>query len=211
MLVISYHTPKYAGVYEDYLGASLDDAYIRNIKHYEMPEAGNWCANTRYKPELIIKTLLEDFTGDSRVIYLDSDATVSIKLADIDRIVPDEYYAAGHFLNIGEWYGTGEKDKYGLLTGTLLFRKQALGLLNKWLAACKDSAEPDGPLLERLVMNDPRFYHLPLTYCYMASQPDGSENKVKVEKPVVTHHQISRKLKSGRTYKEYKEKAFSHV
>lgn len=201
MIIISYTTPKYEGVYEDYLGKSLEAAGINNRAHMKTPEMGNWAANTRLKPLLILQAFAR-FKADS-VLYLDADSTASPVVKNIDAFVPQNFHTAGHFLDIGKWYGNDSKEK-GFLTGTLYFRQRAIPLLLKWLKACKEGTEPDGVYLEQLVKGDLGVFDLPLEWCYMDSQPDGSENKIKIENPIVTHHQLSRKLKGGIAYKDYK-------
>lgn len=129
--VISFFTPSYKP-YAERLEKSLREVEPDRLVYIcPVPSQGDWVSNCAYKPEFIrreIRELCIDLTYPG-VIWLDADAEVKGPLGHLDALVRDGVDFAAMF---------PVKDQYPrvnsrLLSGTMVFSRNAIGLVNDWL------------------------------------------------------------------------------
>ena len=95
------------------------------------------------------------------------------------------------------WYKNGSNIKE-LLSGTLFIRNtvQNKNLVQSWyLESYKNSFWEQKTLQKLIDKYKIKVFNLPLEYCYIMSLPDGQESHIKIENPIISHYQISRKTK----------------
>jgi hypothetical protein len=158
-------------------------------------DRGKWIKNIAYKPKLIEDALME-YPGHT-IVYIDVDARIE-EYPILFEQIPPEYDAAFHTLDHDAWYGktTGEKEVFN---GTIMLRSNPAvkAFVRKWIDACTNEAIGEHRWFEKLMNEDATLkkYPLPLEYAYITSLPDGRSPLVKVDKPVIAHHQASRKFR----------------
>ena len=196
-IICSYYTldTPYQQVAHDYLMPSVHkfnlESDIRGIL-----SLGSWQANTSYKSQFIL-WMLEHHKKN--VVFLDSDAVVHL-YPQLFHEIPEEFNIAAHILDRSAWYGSVRNPQYELLSGTAFFRYslETLRIVEKWIEKCKENPRIwEQQLLQRVLEEaNTKIFELPLSYCYIASLPDGSSPLVKCEDPVIVHHQKSRELRN---------------
>jgi len=196
--IYSFYTQDsvYKDVLNKYLIASLNK--LNKRIPFEAIEAENfhhWGKNVAQKP-LIISQLLDE--GLDNIVFLDADATVE-QYPQLFHEIPNEYDIAFHYLDWDTWYQNNSHVKE-LLTGTMYFRnnEKVRKLCAEWYAKAEDGSEWEQQILEKIIKKyDLKIYELPLEYIYIKTLPQGIEPNVKIENPVIIHHQVSRQLKKG--------------
>jgi len=196
--IISYYTlnTPYVEVAHKYLMSSLK--LLKEIKSdiNGVHNLGTWQKNTSFKPTFILK-MLEKYQDN--VVFVDCDATIN-EYPSLFENIPEEYSFACYILDRNLHYGKSFSDdyKYELLTGTLFIRnnEKSKEIVRKWVHECSQSKMWEQKILQKILKEyKEEVYQLPLSYCYLFSLPNGLEPIIKCEKPVVTHHQVSRLLK----------------
>ena len=127
----------------------------------------------------------------------DADATIE-RYPQLFHEIPEEYDIAFHTLHWNTWYNRLEDNTTELLTGTMFFRNRQIvkDLCREWYEKAQDGSIWEQKILESIIKKyDLKIYNLPIEYTYIKTLPRGQEPHVKVEKPVIVHHQVSRNLK----------------
>jgi hypothetical protein len=193
----------YEQVLRDYLYSSL----IRNdlLERIELQimhtqNYGYWIRNVAEKP-LVIRHMLSQLQQDEGLVFLDADATIEQYPILFDEI-SQEYDIAFYTLNWNDWYGYNQSPSIKeILSGTMFFRNRdkVKALCEEWHKLAIESNEWEQKILQKILDKyDLKVYNLPIEYCYIKTLPSGKEPKIKIEKPIIIHHQISRLLKGGR-------------
>lgn len=194
--VYSFYTEDtpYQDVINKYLLASVEkfkSAFTTKIliaKNYH-----NWEKNVAQKPLMILNILNKN---EDSIVFVDADATIE-RYPQLFHDIPDEYDIAFHTLDWNTWY-KNKSDVKELLTGTMYFRNRQIvkDLCAEWYAKAEDGNCWEQKILENIIRKYPlKIYDLPISYCYIQTLPRGQEPYVKVELPVIIHHQVSRLLK----------------
>jgi len=194
IIYISYYTSNYKIIYEQYLKSSLKKF---DLKYYVklIDNKGSWKLNTNYKP-LFIQQCLQQFKEN--LVFCDVDATINS--------YPELFYNIPQEFDIGVYFYSGEiegnqltdKSKWGILTGTLYIKnnEKVFNLINKWISFLPDVRwEQTALTLAINESSDIKVYNLPREYCYITSKPDGSLPNNPINNPIISHYQISRKLR----------------
>lgn len=192
MIYISYATRgNYEKVMNEYLLPSLKRLYLYyDIKIVE--NLGTWAKNTNYKAEFIKKMLLKH---KQSVIFLDADATIERNPFLFPTL--KDYDIAYHELDWDLQYkkNSGKKE---LLSGTLFlnYNEKVLQLLDEWIKENNSNARWEQQNLKNVLIQnkDIKIYKLPVEYCTVVNYDGKVPDYVK--KPVILHHQISRKLRN---------------
>ena len=96
------------------------------------------------------------------------------------------------------WYKNKSHVKE-ILSGTMFFRNRPIvkDFCAEWYAKAEDGSGREQTILEGILekRKDIKIYELPIEYCYIKTLPRGEDPHVKVENPVIVHHQVSRNLK----------------
>jgi len=196
-VITSYFTlgTPYADVCHRYLMPSIRKLQLPSDVR-GVPNRGSWLKNTSHKPEFL-RTMMG--LHKENIVFVDVDAEINF-YPGIFLAIPEEYCIAAHLLDKNAWYGYNyPQGRYELLSGTLWFRNcdKSKQLLEAWDSACKETSMWEQKVLQNVLKQlEMKCYQLPLEYCYIASLPGDREPLVKVDNPVIVHHQISRKLKS---------------
>lgn len=157
----------------------------------------HWTKNVAQKPNIILE-VLNDSEEDEAIVFIDADATVE-RYPQLFHDIPDEYDIAFHTLDWNTWYRNKSNVKE-LLTGTMYFRNRIAvkELCAEWYAKAQDGHRWEQQILEEIIQKYPlKIYNLPIEYCYIKTLPNGKEPYVKVDQPVILHHQASRTLKKA--------------
>lgn len=199
-VLISFYTTNtpYKEVIEHYLIKSLKKFPKIKTCMYGMQPKGTWLQNVTLKPEVIEMAL--DAYKDYNIVFVDADATIEQYPLLFSRI-PEQYDIAFHTLNWNTWYGyTQNPPITELLSGTMFFRntEKVRDLVRKWKIDANTLGIVEQKILQGILKKNQgayKIYDLPVEYCYIQTHPSGKEPLLKVESPVIVHHQISRKLK----------------
>jgi hypothetical protein len=197
-IITSYYTvgTPYVDVCNKFLAPSVNLlCLLSDIKGVD--SRGSWSKNTSYKPEFL-KMMMN--VHKENIVFVDADAEIKIHPELFSRI-PEGYYIAAHILDKNAWYGKEyRQNRYELLSGTLWFRNcdKSRSILETWDDACKATNSWEQRVLQD-VLNQMGIepYALPLSYCYINTLPGEKAPIVKVDDPVIIHHQVSRKLKNA--------------
>jgi len=197
-ILVSFYTKNtpYEHVMREYLGKSLQQYDIPSVI-YAVESQGKWMKNVAMKPEYILLAL-HDYPGVN-LVFIDADATLE-RYPTLFQEMPAEADLAVHYLDKNAWYQNTYTPQYELLTGTMWFRnsEKVKRLVQLWLRDAQMSGIVEQRCLQHILEKEQgayNIYKLPLSYCYMASLPDGRDPLVKVEHPVITHYQLSRKYR----------------
>jgi hypothetical protein len=205
-IITSYVTKDtpYEEVVEQYLRPSLEKF---KLVHYieTVPDLGDWYQNTAYKPAFLLKML--HMFKEHDIVFLDADATVE-QYPTLFNEIPDEYSLALHYLEWKTWYNQPTVSTVETLSGTLYLRNTSriVDMLSIWSQESVLTRMWEQKVLQRVLGDffDIKVYHLPLDYCYIKTLPQGQEPYVKIEHPVIAHHQVSRQLKRRKEWKNIK-------
>lgn len=191
---ISYYTfdSPYVDIAKKYLIPSLEKFKLKyditGIKSF-----GSWYKNTAYKGKFILDKLKQY----SIVVWLDVDAEIK-SYPNLFFNIPDEYNLAVHYLEWASWYGYKNNPTKELLTGTMFlkYNNNIANLCREWYELSFNTTEWEQKVLQRILPKyNIKVYKLPLDYSYINSLPDGRDPLVKIDNPIIVHHQISRDLK----------------
>jgi len=199
MIFVSYFTcnTPYEKVMRTHLEPSLQRWGLRyDIKGIE--NLGSWQENTHYKAKFIKEMLLKH---KQSVVFLDADATIEqnpilfTKLADCD--------IALHFL---DWFLLWRKQKGNpkreALSGTLYlnYNKKTLRFLDLWIEENNKNTTWEQRNMQHILetqKKELKIYELPAEYCAIILHNGEIPYYYLKEKPVILHHQVSRKLKNN--------------
>ena len=172
------------------LNLSYTITYVKNT--------GNWLKNVALKPKVILD-ILNASVND--VIFLDADSEIKsypTLLYNMPKWADLAYYS----LDWGSWYGhtPGKKE---VLSGTLFLKNTPMvrNMVKNWAETALISNKWEQKVLEDLILplkkeGVLKVYELPIEYCYIISRPGNKPPLVKVDNPIIVHHQISRQLKN---------------
>jgi hypothetical protein len=188
----------YEEVFNSHLKPSLEKYNLEYVV-YPMPNYKKWNLNVCQKPGAILKALEEI---KEPLVVVDVDAKITGEPVLFDRIDPERFDMACHFLDWSSWYNRPNDTTKELLTGTMWFNynPDILKLCKIWSDACQRNKCADQKPLEYLLKdtyNHIRVCKLPVEYCYITSLPNGQPPFVDVKKPVISHFQASRSAKRG--------------
>lgn len=200
MIYISYYTKNtpYEEVIKTYLLPSLKRW---NLKYdiEAIDDRGSWQKNTHLKAEFIKKMLLKH---KQSVVFLDADAT--IEDYPMLLMVGDIYCGYDIALHYLDWYKFWRKiegqKKREALSGTLYLRynEKVLQFLDEWIEENKKSTAWEQKNLQWILRSwkkELQIYNLPPEYCAIILHNGEIPYHYLTEKPVILHHQISRKLR----------------
>jgi len=196
--IYSFYTQDtpYKEVVQEYLLSSV--AKFNNAFETKIIETHNykhWGKNVAQKPQIILSILNENKDG---IVLIDADATIEA-YPQLFHDIPEEYDIAFHTLDWNTWYRNNSNVKE-LLTGTMYFRNRQIvkDLCAEWNEKAKDGSKWEQKILEEIIKKYPlKIYDLPIEYCYIKTLPSGQEPHVKIERPIIIHHQVSRTLKKN--------------
>jgi hypothetical protein len=141
---------------------------------------GSWEKNTQMKPQ-VLKSVLDKYNKD--VIWIDADAEILEK--------PELFYSLNcdlSFHHLREW---DEK-----MTGTMYFKNNILSreVLNKWIQLNNTNDLPDADNFQKVMetQRGAKIVDLPVEYIHVADI-----KFLQCSKPVIIHHQASRRFKEG--------------
>lgn len=190
---VTKNTP-YENTVKEFLIPSLEKY---NLKYYidYIENRGSWAENVCYKPEFLYKMLNK---YKEPIVSCDVDAIIE-KYPSLFEELPVDIDIAAHILDWQTWYKKGNKKE--LLGGTLYlnYNDKVLQLLKEWITIQKIEKRFPQRILYQLLesFKDINFYELPLSYCYIATLPNGKEPFVKIE-PIISQWQKSREFKRRR-------------
>ena len=192
--ICSFYTEDtpYQDVIEKYLLASATK-YNIDVRVLIAPNYHHWGKNVAQKPLMILKLLDE---GIDNIVFVDADATLE-QYPQLFSDIPEAYDIAFHTLDWNTWYRNKSNIKE-LLTGTMFFRNRPIvkQLCYEWYEKAQDGSRWEQQILQDIITKYPlKIYNLPLEYIYINTLPRGQEPYVKIDKPVILHHQVSRILK----------------
>lgn len=196
MIFISYYT---TGVYEQVMNQYLLPSLQKWKLKYDVAEVrdlGSWQKNTGFKSKYIRAMLLE-YKED--VCFLDADATIE-DYPEMLFHIPDDFDIAIHLLDWQLfWRNKPDQDQRELLSGTMVvkYNERTLKLLDKWIQQVEiQSSVKEQKVLEGIVLNNARYnvFDLPPAYCAI-KKFDGTIPEY-IGKPIIIHHQASRKYKN---------------
>ena len=197
ILFVSFYTldTEYQEVMYKYLVPSMDKFKLPYAIH-GVHNKGSWLKNAAQKPTVLKEVFKADYNKHNGYILLDADATIE-KYPQLFYDIPLEYDMAVHYLDFAKWYQR-EGAKKELLSGTLFIRNniKTRRLINEWEEISQRSDMWEQKVLQDLLVKhtDIKVYELPLEYAYIATRVDGSPPTIECD-PVISHHQVSRKLK----------------
>lgn len=189
------HTP-YEEVAHNYLLKSCIDILNKSPIILTSKNYGNWYRNVAEKPKIILD-LFNILKDNVCLVFLDADATIE-QYPKLFEEIPEEYDIAFHYLDWATWYGYKDSKVKELLTGTMFFRNndKTRELCLEWHCESVKTTEWEQKVLQRILSKyDLKIYELPIEYCYIKTLPNGNEPLVKINNPVIIHHQLSRELK----------------
>jgi len=204
LLYISYYTKNTP--YEEVIKSHLLPSLKRWNLNYDIEaikDLGTWQKNTHYKATFIKKMLLKH---KQSIVFLDADATIENYPA-LFTILESYYPEIDISLHYLDWYlfwrkQSGQKKKEAL-SGTLYlnYNKKVLQFLDEWIAENKKNTSWEQKNMQWVLRNwkkELKIYNLPPEYCCIVL-PDGQiPNYYIKEKPVILHHQVSRKYKHNK-------------
>ena len=201
MIYISYATKNtpYIKVLEKYLHPSLHKWNLHHDIQY-IDDRGSWTANTHYKATFIKKMLLKH---KQAVCFLDSDA--SIEDYPTLLMVGDIYCKYDIGLHYLDWYKFWRKidgqKKREVLSGTLYlnYNEKVLQFLDEWIKENKKNTSWEQKNMQWVLRSwkqKLRMYPLPPEYCCIVLPNEKIPYYYLTEKPVILHHQVSRKYKN---------------
>jgi lipopolysaccharide biosynthesis glycosyltransferase len=188
VVFVSFYTAKTP--YEELAKSILIPSLERANLPYEVDSIdtkGSWKFNTDYKP-IFLKEKLQKY---DTIVWLDCDAEVK-RNPDLLFNIPPEFNIALHILDWNKQYKYTNNMKE-VLSGTLLLRKGAMDIVDKWI---KKSSEYnwEQKALEK-ILKDTKYpyYELPAEYCTVITKDGGIPDYIK--EPVIIHYQASRRYR----------------
>jgi len=176
LVFISFFTKKYAS-----LAQRLIDSFRKFGLDYcveELPDDGAWYKNVNKKPVFIRNRIFE---FNRPIVYIDADAEIV------------EYPKLFFELDCDFAYWLCERRGGNVSAGgTLYFTPKALGFIDAWIAVCLNTGANEQDALWHVIKSgfDIKTHLLPLEYCQIFDW------KIQTEKPVIIHHQASRKFRN---------------
>jgi len=157
---------------------------------------GSWLKNVANKPLTILHTM-EEYQSYN-ILSLDADCEV-LQFPKLLTEIPEEYDIALHTLDWDTWYQNNSHVKE-VLSGTVWFRNndKMREFVREWYRRAKSAEVWEQKVLAKLLeerKDTIKIYPLPLDYCYISTLPDGKAPHIKIDNPIVVHHQASRTLK----------------
>lgn len=189
------NTP-YEEVFKKYLYKSCKTLSLEYMV-IDVENLGSWHRNVAEKPRAILQILdiLTANKDDRSLLFLDADATIEEYPRIFDELECD---IAFHRLDWDSWYKNNTHIKE-LLSGTLYLKnnEKVRNLVNQWHEEAIKTTIWEQKILEKLIGENKELtiQELMIEYCYIKTLPNGSEPHVKVEHPIIIHHQASRTLK----------------
>jgi hypothetical protein len=198
-LLASYYTENtaYEDICKEFFIKSCNKLNLEYIVK-KIPNYHSWHKNTAHKAQVIL-TLLEEMkkNKDNRLlVFTDSDSEILEYPIFFDNI-DDQYDMSLHYLDWESWYRNGIKKKE-LLSGTIVFRnnEKVRALCKEWFDKAILTTRWEQTILEEIIKSyNINLLELPIEYIYLATLPNGNKPHVVVDRPVILHHQCSRKLK----------------
>jgi len=193
MLIVGYYTIDTP--YEKESINMIKSAVKFNIKTdvRGVPNCGSWQANTQFKA-VFLRNILEEYKHEPYIVYLDCDATIEKYPLLFDEINGD---IAVHFRN-----------NKSLLSGTIWMNptQTTFDLLDDWIKRNEEMKQIwDQKNLQDVLYatKDVNLVKLPPEYCFIF---DSMRKECKKCKPVILHHQASRRLRNKiKPLKQYKK------
>lgn len=158
-----------------------------------VPNLGSWQKNTSFKPSFAY-AMLEAY--DNNVVLLDADCEVK-KYPELFDNIPEQYDVAAYTLSMKEWYRNGTIGTE-LLSGTLFLRnnEKVRELVGLWITNCQKEKIWEQKVLQKAILElNIQVYPLPVSYCYIATLPNGNPPYVECKDPYIVHYQASREYK----------------
>jgi len=161
--------------------------------HIEVVEnLGSWLKNVAQKPLTILHTM-EKYPSYN-IVVLDADSEV-LQFPKLFNEISDEYDIALHTLNWNEWYKNGS-NVMETLSGTIWIKnnEKMREFVKEWYLLAENSHTWEQRVLASLLeeRKDIKIYPLPISYCAIATMPDGKEPLFKIDNIYILHHQASR-------------------
>lgn len=195
-ILVSYHTPEYAGEVEAFETAVADHGHVACVE--ERPDQGSWRLNCGMKPRFLLEMLR---FHKCPVLWVDIDARVAGELPILDEL---------HDYDFGAWFipwdqmhphdrpGGCSTRNDGIASGTMWFNNTpaAIEFLELWI----DHESGQGHY-GQIVLGETWHWHrdnrlqtkrLPQKYCKVFDRPwkRGESGPIQIE-----HFQASRRLK----------------
>ena len=168
------------------------------MKYKAVPvkKRGSWLYNIAYKPEVILAKLT---SSNDDVVWIDADASFEEKPELFERILP-EFDIAFYTLDWVSWCGD-KKGRQEVFNGTIFFRnnEKVKNFVRKWFYRTKNGLQiGEHEHFEDMAndkSSDLKIFPLPIEYAYIYSLPNGAPPLIKIDKPVIVHHQASRRYR----------------
>jgi len=199
IVYISFYTEgSYEKIINQYLIPSFKKFKLK-YKVYKVPNLKNWDKNTRYKAKIILKALNE---FKENLVFIDADATIE-SFPEIFYKIPIYYDLAFHYVDwMLLWRKIKGENKRQLATGTMWFNnnKNTKALIQQWIKEDEINSELEQQILQNLLAkwkDKLQIYNLPPEYCAIILHNGEIPYHYLKEKPIILHHQVSRKLKNN--------------
>lgn len=202
MIIISYATIDTP--YEEVIKSTLIPSLEKFDLDYDISyvkDLGSWQLNTGYKSTFIKEMLLKH---KQSVCFLDSDASI-VEYPELLYQLSSGVDISYHNFNWWKhWRGVdNDFSRMHLLSGTICFsyNPKVLSLIDEWIEKVVENPNVwEQKVLEEIVNSKTNLgiCHLPAEYCCVVMH-DNSIPKY-INKPVIVHHQASRKYKNRRLW-----------
>lgn len=164
--------------------------------HIEVVEnQGSWLKNVAQKPLTILHTM-EKYPSYN-IVALDADSEV-LEFPKLFNEIPEECDIALHTLDWDSWYKNGSH-VMEILSGTLWIRnnEKMRGFVKEWYLLAEGSHTWEQKVLSKLIeeRKDIKVFPLPISYCWIATLPDGKPPHIQCDDIIVRHNQASRVMK----------------
>ena len=192
-VLVAYYTAN--SIYKDSAMLLLDAARKLGILAYaeEIPDQGGWCENTNYKPQFIKKCM--NMFPDYSIAYTDADSMIHSYPTLFDSTNANILIRCQNFPH--------RKNEF--MSGTFLIRnnQECRNIVESWINKVESNVTTrENPMSweqyrfgEAILESGIAWSQLPHDYIYF-DHIERAEGKV--ESPVITHMQYSRRLKHAK-------------
>jgi len=179
----------------------IQDLLVPSLEHwclpyhiFAKPDLGEWKINSRQRP-LYIKEAMEMFPGEN-ILWVDADARI-LKYPELLFDIPESCHVGVNYLEYIEHYGR-QTGKVEILDGTSYYKNcdEMKPFMDEWIQrsviAGKNHRIILGEMIKEKMEDNLNLFLLPREYCYIMTQPDGSQPAIPIKDPYIAHYQASR-------------------
>jgi hypothetical protein len=184
----------------------IKDSLIPSLEKFNLPyhifavdSLGSWKINSRQRP-LRIKEAMLMYPGEN-IVWIDADARV-LQNPEVLFHIPDSCHIGINYMKWSEHYGN-TVEKIELLDGTSYYKnsEEMLKFCDEWIERAVNQNRNHRRVLDQMInekINENlNIVLIPREYCYIVTQPNGSEPAVPISNPVIAHFQASRQAREN--------------